>query len=69
VSDITRIETNGPFIASQHSSAEQNGTIRGFFSALLWAWRFALLTQAEQNALGVIDADALRRIARRVDSL
>ncbi|NKB60577.1 MAG: hypothetical protein GKS00_30080 [Alphaproteobacteria bacterium] len=69
MSDITRIQTNGPYIASQHSSAEQNGTVRGFFSALLWGIRFAQLTQAEQNALGVIDADALKRIAQRVDAL
>lgn len=67
MSDITRIEQNDRFIAPQHGSAMLNGAIRGFFSRLLWSLRFAQLTQAEQSALGVIDADALQRIARKVD--
>ena len=69
MSDITRIEQNDPFAASQHDSAQLDGTVSSFFSRLLWSLRFAQLTQAEQNALGVVDADALKRIAQKVDSL
>jgi hypothetical protein len=69
VSDFTRIMQNDPFVATQHGSAQLSGAVSSFFSGLLWSLRFAQLNQAEQNTLGVVDADALKRIAREVDSL
>lgn len=69
MSDITRIESNDSFAATQHNSTQLDGALSGFVSRLLWSFRFAQLTQAEQNALGVVDAEALKRIASEVDAL
>lgn len=69
MSDITRITQNDPFGATQHDSARLSGAVSSFFSRLLWSLRFAQLSQAEQNALGVVNATALKRIAQEVDNL